>query len=459
MALRHGRTRPRHKIAPEKNEMTRFLLVAILGFSTLAPEAPAPRDADEWILTTNFFGNELHQRMSLKIEKGKVSGWIQSKRNSLTGTSDANGLHFETKDGEDKTVYTGKITGDEISGTVVSSGPGQWGEEPPAPWRARRPVSEKEKPAAPRTLDFEPVEFHRVFSASIAPVMRIWPGDVVRTRTIDAAGVDEKGKKRVMGGNPQTGPFYVEGAMPGDVIAVHVRKLRLNRATAVSDDGLVDRAITSDYAAEHKDNDFKDVVWNLDREKGLASPAKPLEHHKTLAVPVRPMLGCVGVAPGFGGAAIRTGDSGRIGGNMDFSEIREGATVYLAVGQPGALLYVGDGHALQGDGELNGNALETSLDVELSVDVLREKRIAGPRVENDEYLMAMGLSGSLDDAFRQAGSALSEWVQQDYKLTSKEAAVLLGAVIEYQISEVADRNVGVVAKIRKKYLPSVASLR
>jgi amidase len=140
---------------------------------------------------------------------------------------------------------------------------------------------------------------------------------------------------------------------------------------------------------------------------------------------------------------------------MDFNEIREGATVYLGVSQPGALLYVGDGHALQGDGELNGNALETSLDVELSVDVLREKRIAGPRVENAEYLMAMGLSGSLDDAFRQAGSALAQWLQQDYKLTGKETAILLGAVIEYQISEVADRNVGVVAKIRKKYLPGV----
>lgn len=431
-----------------------FLVAAVsLGQS----QSPPSRDSgDEWQLTTTAFGNELHQRMSLKIEKGKVSGWIlgSGKRHPLTGTADANGVRFELKDGEDKTVFTGKIAsgGEELSGTVVSSSPDQWGEEPPSSWRARR-VSVKDRPASSRTLDFEPVEFHRVFSASIAPALRIWPGDVVRTRTVDAAGVDEKGKSRVMGGNPQTGPFYVEGAMPGDVIAVHVRKLRLNRATAISDDGLVDRAITQDYAAAHKDNDFKGVVWNLDREKGLASPAKPLEHLKSLAVPVRPMLGCVGVAPGFGGAPIRTGDSGRIGGNMDFSEIREGATVYLSVGQPGALLYVGDGHALQGDGELNGNALETSLDVEISVDLLREKHIAGPRVENAEYLMAMGLAGSLDDAFRQAGSALADWLQQDYKLTGKEAAILMGAVIEYQISEVADRNVGVVAKIRKKYLP------
>jgi len=424
--------------------------------------AAAPADtsaSDEWQLTSSVYGYDYHRRMSLKIEKGKVSGWIFAggKRVALSGTSDVGGIRFETKDEEEKTVYTGKWEGDQLSGTSIASGPENWGEPTPHPWQARRMVSEKDRPATPRTFDFEPVEFHRTFSASIAPVLKIWPGDVVRTKTVDAGGVDEKGKTRVLGGNPQTGPFYIEGAMPGDVIAVHIRKLRLNRANAASDDGLVNRAITQDYAAEHKDNDFKKVVWNLDVEKGLASPAKPLEHLKNLTVPVRPMLGCVGVAPGFGSAPILTGDSGRIGGNMDFNEIREGATVYLSVAQPGALLYVGDGHALQGDGELNGNALETSLDVELSVDVLREKRIAGPRVENAEYLMAMGLSGSLDDAFRQAGSALAQWLQQDYKLTGKETAILLGAVIEYQISEVPDRNVGVVAKIRKKYLPGAES--
>jgi amidase len=435
------------------------LAVFLVARGTFAREA-APGDSpagDEWQLTTTVYGSELHQRMSLRIEKGKVSGWIFTggKRVPLSGTSDAGGVRFEIKDGEEKTVYSGRLDGEELTGMSTSTGPEEWGESPPSPWRARRAVSEKSRPAAPRTIDFEPVEHHRTFSASIAPVLKIWPGDVVRTRTVDAGGVDEKGKTRVLGGNPQTGPFYVEGAMPGDVLAVHILRLRLNRANAISDDGLVERAITQDYAAEHKDNDFKNVVWNLDRKKGLASLAKPPEHLKNLAVPVRPMLGCVGVAPGFGRAPIQTGDSGRIGGNMDFNEIREGATVYLGVSQPGALLYVGDGHALQGDGELNGNALETSLDVELSVDVLREKRIAGPRVENAEYLMAMGLSGSLDDAFRQAGSALAQWLQQDYKLTGKETAILLGAVIEYQISEVADRNVGVVAKIRKKYLPGV----
>jgi acetamidase/formamidase len=245
--------------------------------------------------------------------------------------------------------------------------------------------------------------------------------------------------------------------MPGDLLLVHVRKLRLNRPTAISDDGFVDRSLTTDYAAEHKDNNFNDVVWTLDLEKGLARPAKPTDHLKDLAVPVRPMLGCVGVAPGFGSAAVRTGDSGRFGGNMDFNEIREGATVYLPVSQPGALLYVGDGHALQGDGELNGNALETSLDVEFSVEVVREKAIPGPRVENEESLMAVGLGGSLDDAFREATSGLASWLEQEYGLTGPEAAMLLGATVEYKVSEVADRNAGIVAKIPKKFLPPRAA--
>jgi acetamidase/formamidase len=421
-----------------------------------ASASPQPGLAGEWILTIAIFGNETSERLQFKTEKGKLSGSVRRRRKEVVFPVKAEGDTVEfVIPGPDggKQAFTGKISGGVLSGKMVETSSDEWGESPPPDWRARRATPESERPASPRTLDFEPVEFHRVFSASIAPAMKIWPGDIVRTRTVDAAGVDETGKSRVLGGNPQTGPFSIEGAMPGDVIAVRIRKLRLNRGTAISDDGLVDRALTTEYAGEHKDNNFNNVVWKLDAEKGVATLAKPPAHLKDLAVPVRPMLGCVGVAPGFGGAPIRTGDSGRIGGNMDFSEIREGATVYLPVAQPGALLYIGDGHALQGDGELNGNALETSLAVEFSVDVLREKSIGGIRVENDESLMAMGLSGSLDQAFREATSALASWLEKDYALTGPEAAILLGATIQYQISEVADRNVGVVAKIRKQFLP------
>ena len=140
---------------------------------------------------------------------------------------------------------------------------------------------------------------------------------------------------------------------------------------------------------------------------------------------------------------------------MDFNEIIEGATVYLPVNVTGALLYVGDGHAAQGDGELNGNALETSMDVEFTVDVIPSKNIPGPRVESATHIIAVGLAGSLDDAFREATSNMADWLTNDYKLTPSELAQFLGSAAEYKISEVADRNAGIVLKINKDRLQSL----
>jgi acetamidase/formamidase len=137
---------------------------------------------------------------------------------------------------------------------------------------------------------------------------------------------------------------------------------------------------------------------------------------------------------------------------MDFNEIVEGATVYLPVNVPGALLYVGDGHAAQGDGELTGNALETSMDVEFTVDVVARKAIRGPRVESATHIMAMGLDGSLDEAFRSATANMAQWLIDDYKLTPSEVAQVLGTAAEYKVSEVADRNAGIVLKINKDRL-------
>src|SRR5207248_7228382 len=170
---------------------------------------------------------------------------------------------------------------------------------------------------------------------------------------------------------------------------------------------------------------------------------------KPFTVLLRPMLGCVATAPGFASAPPPTGDSGRWGGNMDFNEIVEGVTVYLPVNQPGALLYVGDGHAAQGDGELNGNALETSMDVEFTVDVIHDKRVRTPRVESDSHIMTVGLGGSLEDALRNAVSGMSQWLEQDYALTPSEIAQVLGTSAQFNISEVADRNAGVAAKLSK----------
>src|SRR4029077_7971025 len=172
--------------------------------------------------------------------------------------------------------------------------------------------------------------------------------------------------------------------------------------------------------------------------------AKPSNRLANFTVPLRPMLGCIAVAPGPSSAPPSTGDSGSWGGNMDFNEIIEGSTIFLPVSNPGALLYVGDGHALQGDGELNGNALETSMDVEFSVDVIQGKRVPSVRVETPSAIIAMGLDGSLDGAFKDATSSMARWLDEDYRLTPSEIAQVLGSSSEYKVSEVADRNAGIV---------------
>jgi acetamidase/formamidase len=167
------------------------------------------------------------------------------------------------------------------------------------------------------------------------------------------------------------------------------------------------------------------------------------------------MLGCVATAPPPAAAAPGTGDSGGYGGNMDFNDVIEGATVYLPVRTPGAMLYLGDGHAAQGDGELNGNALETSMDVEFTVDVIPGKGVPGPRVESATHIMAVGLDGSIDDAFRDATTNMANWLTDKYGLTPSEVAEVLGTSAEYKVSEVADRNAGVALKINKDRLQAL----
>ena len=198
------------------------------------------------------------------------------------------------------------------------------------------------------------------------------------------------------------------------------------------------------------------VRWRLDREHNVAYSESPGEHLKQFAVPLRPMLGCVATATGPGGAPPGTGDSGFFGGNMDFNGMTEGTTVYLPVSNPGALLYLGDGHAAMGDGELNGNALETSMDVEFSVDLIQHKRYSGIRLEDAHSIMTMGLYGPLDDAFKEATSVMAEWLASDYKLTPSEIAQVLGTVAEYRVNEVADRNSGIVLRLPKARLAALA---
>jgi len=433
--------------------MRRLLFLPVLATGLLlAQKSDLPSVSGRWVVSADFYGTPIYWPLELTQQGAKLSGMFSGDK--LEGSVKGDAIHFLAKDdrgGSEECEAT--LQGPILSGSIVLID----GDDPAHPvthsFTAQLVPSRRTGP--PQRHEFTPSVFYRQFSASNKPVLTLSPGDTLHTTTVDAGGTDEKGVTRVLGGNPETGPFYIETAAPGDTLVVHFTRLRLNRDWAISDDAIVDRALDSDLAVKMKDGG-KSVRWHLDLQRGVATPEKPAEHLAHYSVPLKPMLGCVAVAPGPGQAAPGTGDSGRFGGNMDFNEITEGATVYLPVSVPGALLYVGDGHAAQGDGELNGNALETSMDVEFTVDVIPKKRIMGPRVETATHIFAMGLEGSLDEAFRTATASMSQWLTEQYKLTPSEVAQVLGTSAEYKVSEAADRNAGMVLKISKERLQQLA---
>jgi amidase len=303
-----------------------------------------------------------------------------------------------------------------------------------------------------KLIHFVPNSFSNSFSFNIPPVLTIRAGDTVSTETIDAAGFDKNAVKRQRGGNPLTGPFFIENSKAGDVLAVTLVKINLNRSYAFTTESFGSRSLPKALIKPSKKSHL--VRWRLDKEKGFASLDSNYEHLQHFKVPLHPFLGCIGVAPLSKKNEILSFFQGPYGGNLDFSSIAQSATVYLPVLHDGAFLYIGDGHALQGDGELAGNALETSLDIEFTVKLLQSDTVilTYPRVEDSVYLMSIGTDKSLDKALKIATSGLLNWLQKDYHLSLPEATQVMSASIEYTIAEIADPEVEVVAKIKKEIL-------
>jgi acetamidase/formamidase len=426
---------------------TLILAFALVGLWFLPARADPPGLTGRWSVSVDFFGVPRYFTMQLTQQGTALSGDFDG--DTLTGTVNSSDVEIAAKDTRGgyenlkASLRDGVLTGSieiAFSNDVAHPSTHAFTAAPVHP-----------RPAKPTRHVFTPTAFHRQFSAAIKPVLTVAPGDTIATWTVDAGGSDAKGTARVLGGNPETGPFYIDGALPGDTLVVRIVKLRLNRDWAISDDGVVPRGLDAGLAVTMKDNG-KDVRWRLDRSRGVATSEASNPHLAGYTVPLRPMLGCVGVAPNPAQAAPPTGDSGPWGGNMDFNEVVEGATVYLPVSNPGALLYIGDAHAAQGDGELTGNALETSADVELTIDVIPGKRPLGSRVDGATHLFAVGLGGSLDDAFRAATGNMAAWLTDQYQLTPSEVAQVLGTAAEYRVTEVADRNAGIALGIRKDRL-------
>lgn len=402
----------------------------------------------QWVASIDFLGNHRYQQLFLLSKAGKLQGTLGE--DALIGTLVSNRVHFTSKDKRGQLYdVQASLSGDSLSGVLTITDTNS----PPIVGKHifRAFAIPQRVPGPPRTVDFQPTNYSNQFSADIPPVLTIWPGDTIHTTTVDSGGADEHGVTRALYGNPQTGPFYVGPAKAGDVLAVHLKRLRLNRDYADSLDAIANRVKDPNLAIKAKDLGHN-IRWRLDFQHNIATPEDASGHLKNFSVPLRPMLGCIGVAPDFGFAPFSTGDAGRYGGNMDYNEVVEGSTIYLEVTQPGALLYLGDGHAAMGDGETTEWGLETSMDVEFSVDVIPNKFISTPRVETDSHIASIGLAGSIDDAAKMATSGMVQWLEQDFQLSPSESAQVLGSMAEYVISEVPDRNAGVVLRLRKDLL-------
>jgi amidase len=421
--------------------MTRILVSFLLAVTT----ALAADISGDWEFTAKIMGDTNYVRATLKVDANKLSGSIDDMK--LAGSIEGDKLTFTATrpNGDVFGTFEGAVHGDQLAGTALIR------KTDKVEWTGHRPAT---APSAPRTLDFEPQEFHRVFSDAIPPVLHVFPGDTIRTWTVDAGGTDPKGVRRSGGGNPETGPFYIEGAFPGDTLVVKLNKVRLNRDSAGSGDSIVDSALQSGYIRRTKYKSDFDSNWIIDTDKGVARLKNPSEHLKNYTVKLQPMMGCIAVAPPAH-QAMRTGFLGSYGGNMDYNQMREGTTLYLPVYAPGALLFIGDGHAAQGDGELTGDALETSMQVEFTVNLIKGMSTQGPRAENDDYLMSFGIANSLEDAVRTATTQLVNWLQRDYKLEPNEAAIVLGTAMRYDIAELVDPLVHIVAKVPKSALANI----
>ena len=191
--------------------------------------------------------------------------------------------------------------------------------------------------------------------------------------------------------------------------------------------------------------------WELDLVQGTATLVKPETKLGRFTLPMRPMLGCFGVAPERG-QAISTATSGPYGGNMDYKGFEQGVTVYFPVAVEGALLFVGDGHAIQGDGEIVGTGIEVSMNVAFTVRVQKGRKIQWPRAENATYILTAGNARPLDQALQHATTEMSRWLMSDYGLDKAGAHLLMGQCVEYEIGNVFDPAYTIVCKIKKSLL-------
>jgi len=290
------------------------------------------------------------------------------------------------------------------------------------------------------------------------PVMTIRPGTILETWTEDCyAGsvkspTDIPTKVAPIGkDNPQTGPFAIEGAEPGDILVVHILDLQPAREYGISSHYPGFGTMTgTDYTALLTP-DLPEQLWwyTVDVKRNVVMTKLATG---TFELPMSPFLGCIATAPQRG--EVRwTVTPEAYGGNIDYWEVKKGSTIYLPVNIKGGLLEFGDGHLAQGEGEIIGTAVESSLNVRVKVDLIKGRSISWPRLENDDFIMATGSYRPLEDAMRIAYKELIRWLQEDYGMSMMDAYQVCSQAGILDIAQAVDPNYTAVAKISKKLLP------
>jgi len=305
----------------------------------------------------------------------------------------------------------------------------------------------------------EPAEFAWTFGG-VPPVLKVAPGDVLELWTEDAFGGKVRGPQDHVSKviefpfvNPQTGPFYVEGAEPGDTLAIHFVSIEPSRDWGASCLVPLFGALTSTQRTATLQEPLPESVWiyEIDRVKNTVT-YRAMNGDHVVELPLDPMHGTVGVAPANLESRLSLVPDAH-GGNMDTPEMRAGATCYLGVNVKGALFSLGDGHARQGEGETCGVAVETAMDSVIAIELIKERVTPWPRLESDDFIMSTGSARPMEDAFRIAHADMVAWLVEEYGFERLDAYQFLTQVSESPVANVCDPNYTVLAKVRKQYLP------
>ncbi len=236
--------------------------------------------------------------------------------------------------------------------------------------------------------------------------------------------------------NPATGPVHIEGAEPGDILKVKILSIiPTSKGVAIT---LPDEGVLGNKPS-------KSLTMILNIENGYCD-------FKDIKIPIKPMIGVIGVATSEEMKEIDTATPWMHGGNMDTTDICEGAVLYLPVNQCGALLALGDCHALMGDGELCFTGCEIAAEVTLQTEVIKNKNITWPIVETDDYTMVIASGDTIDEAISSATEQAVDYMMKSLRISWEEAYILSSLILDIKISQVVDPKKTVRGAIPKSIL-------